>query len=227
MSAIRWEVISQKRRLIWHEVPQGLRFFQCPSQGSKVVKDLPAACSLQITPPISSRQQSEGDNSCLSRRFRVRRSIANKQTGGWFCPQPRQGELEQTGMRLATMSIIAARGAINEFGHVSTLEVVGKLTTATICRDANFSPVMLDLTQKIARAAQRSHAFQVAALKVVALGRHHLLTCFSGKPGRDLHRLDRASFAWRTHSITSSKLSAVRNATVERRGPTTGSTFGQ
>ncbi len=81
-------------------------------------------------------------------------------------------------MRLATSSVVATCGAINELGQSGNPKVVGKLAAAAICRNANFSAVMLDLMQKTTRASQRLHAFQIPALKAVALRRDDLLTRF-------------------------------------------------
>ena len=88
-------------------------------------------------------------------------------------------------MRLATTSVVATGGAIDELGQSGTPKVVGKLTAAAICRNANFSAGMLDLMQETAGTSYRLHAVQVLALKAVALRRDDLVTCFSGKSGRD------------------------------------------
>ena len=58
-------------------------------------------------------------------------------------------------MGLATSSVVAARGAINESGQLGTLEVMGKLAAAAIRRNSNFSAVTPNLIQKTAHAFQR------------------------------------------------------------------------
>jgi hypothetical protein len=94
-----------QKRLTGHEVPEDYPDFSARPKVMRLSKTARQPAAFRSTTPKSARQQPDGGNSRLSRRFGVRRRFANKQAGRWFGPQPRQGKLDEIGMRLATTSV--------------------------------------------------------------------------------------------------------------------------